>query len=102
MTKFTHAFCALAFTAIPFSAGAQYAWQEGAESEKLNLGHDIHYRVETQSSFSHGKTPLWLNANRHGLSSLDRSNGYLRGSLIRPLRTDSARRWGMGLSLIHI
>lgn len=96
MTKFTHAFCALAFTAIPFSAGAQYAWQEGAESEKLNLGHDIHYRVETQSSFSHGKTPLWLNANRHGLSSLDRSNGYLRGSLIRPLRTDSARRWGVG------
>ena len=41
-------------------------------------------------------TPLWLNANKFGLSSLDKNNGYARGSLIRPLRTDSGFKWGVG------
>ena len=49
-----------------------------------------------QSSFSKDKTPLWLNANKHGLSSLDEFNGYVRGAVIRPLSTDSARRWAIG------
>lgn len=78
------------------TASAQYAWQEDAEPGKLNLGRDVTYRVEAQASFSNEKTPLWLNANRYGLSSLDKTNGYLRGSVIRPLGADSARRWGVG------
>ncbi len=57
---------------------------------------NIHYEVEAQSSFSSGNTPLWLNANKHGMSSLSSINGYLRGALQRPLETDSARRWGLG------
>lgn len=59
----------------------------------------IGYGIELQSTFSGGKTPLWLNANRYGLSSLDETNGYLRASVIRPLHTDSARRWGVGYGL---
>ena len=35
--------------------------------------------VEMQGSFSNSKTPLWLNANKYGLSSLTTSNGYMRG-----------------------
>ena len=35
--------------------------------------------VEMQGSFSNSKTPLWLNANKYGLSSLTASNGYVRG-----------------------
>lgn len=81
---------------LPVSSYAQYAWQEGAEAGKLDLGKDIHYEVEMQGSFSNDKTPLWLNANKYGLSSLEKNNGYLRGSVIRPLATDSARRWGVG------
>ena len=87
---------ALGALLLPIAASAQYAWQEGAEAGKLELGKDLHYQVEMQGSFSKGKTPLWLNANKYGLSSLDKNNGYLRGSVIRPLATDSARRWGMG------
>ncbi|MCH3992155.1 MAG: hypothetical protein LKE68_06020 [Prevotella sp.] len=34
------------------------------------------YKVEAQSSWSDRVTPLWLNANKYGLSSLERSNGY--------------------------
>ncbi len=62
----------------------------------IPLGKDISYRVEAASTFSEGQTPLWLNANRYGLSSLKEGNGYLRASVIRPLRSDSLRRWGLG------
>ena len=36
------------------------------------------YKVEAQGSFASGETPLWLNANKFGLSSLERNNGYRR------------------------
>ena len=88
-----------AFLLLPLSVSAQYLWQEDVDPGKLDLGKDIHYNVEMQGSFSKGKTPLWLNANKHGLSSLEKNNGYLRGSVIRPLGTDSARRWGIGYGL---
>ncbi len=81
---------------LPLTATAQYAWQKGGETVRQDLGKDIEYRAETQVSISHGKTPLWLNANKYGLSSLSAVNGYVRGSLIRPLSADSARRWGIG------
>ena len=79
-------------------ANAQYAWQEYEERtpSKQRLDNNINYDVEMQVSGSKGKTPLWLNANKHGLSSLDEFNGYLRGAVTRPLATDSARRWGIG------
>ena len=81
-----------------FSASAQ-AWLDADGPSKSDLGDGLSYRVESQMSVSDGRTPLWLNANRYGLSSLDEMNGYLRGSLIRPLQTDSARRWGVGYGL---
>ena len=62
----------------------------------------IEYNVEMQATSSfegNEKTPLWLNANKYGLSSLENVNGYLRGSVIRPLRTDSAYKWGLGYGL---
>ena len=88
----------LSFITMMFasSASAQYAWQADVEPGQLNLGANVHYNVETQASFSNGKTPLWLNANKYGLSSLEKQNGYVRASVIRPLQTDSARRWGIG------
>lgn len=36
--------------------------------------------VEAQGSFSNSKTPLWLNANKYGLSSLNAQNGYVRAT----------------------
>ena len=35
--------------------------------------------VEMQGSLSNSKTPLWLNANKYGISSLNAQNGYIRG-----------------------
>lgn len=65
----------------------------------IPLAKGLEYDIEMQSTFSEGRTPLWLNANKYGLSSLDNTNGYLRAGVFRPLRTDSVRRWGMGYGL---
>ena len=61
----------------------------------------IFYMVEMQGSmsFDGGKTPLWLNANKYGLSSLDKNNGYLRAATIRPLSVDNEKKWGIGYGL---
>lgn len=71
-------------------------WTEFDEVGKLEPAKDIQYKIESQGAFSNGKTPLWLQANRYGLSSLEEVNGYIRGSVIRPLQTDSIRKWGIG------
>jgi len=56
----------------------------------------LYYRLESQGSFSDGNTPLWLNANKHGLSSIESNNGYLRASLQHPVECDSDWLWGYG------
>ena len=59
-------------------------------------------RLETQSTTSDGDhTPLWLNANRYGLSSLEKTNGYVRAGLFRDEQQDSSRllRWGIGVDV---
>ena len=84
-------------TLMPSLASAQYAWQEEErEASKPHFGSDITYTVEAQGSASKGKTPLWLNANKHGLSSLEEANGYMRASIQRSVGADSIRRWAVG------
>lgn len=78
---------------------AQNVEQKGEGVSKMNLSSNIEWKAEMQGTFSKGKTPLWLNANKHGLSSLEECNGYLRGSLVRPMESDSARRWAVGYGL---
>lgn len=60
---------------------------------------NIEYMMELQGGLSNGKTPLWLNANKYGLSSLDDANGYMRGGVERRLSADSCRKWGVGYAL---
>ena len=55
--------------------------------------------VEAQASAATGDhEPLWLNANKYGLSSVDKSNGYLRAALLHSAAADSSsqRRWQWG------
>ena len=59
----------------------------------------IEYKAEAEVSIADGKTPLWLNANKYGLSSLEKNNGYVRAAAFRPLAVDSGRRWGVGYAL---
>lgn len=61
----------------------------------------LRYNVEMQASLSNGKTPLWLNANKHGLSSLKSSNGYLRAAVERPFEPagDKKLDYSFGIDL---
>lgn len=67
---------------------------------RRSLTDSLRYQVEMQATLSGGDhNPLWLNANRYGLSSLKKANGYLRGGIVRSLNADSARRWGISYGL---
>ena len=69
----------------------------GNGHERRSLTDSMVYEVSVQVSATAGdNTPLWINANKHGLSSLENGNGYVRASLSRPLSVDSERRWGVG------
>ena len=83
----------LALASLQVSA---QVWNDDVDPDKADLSRDLGYKVEMQGSFSNNKTPLWLNANKFGLSSLESNNGYLRAAIIRPLSADSTRRWGIG------
>lgn len=76
----------LALTGLPLAA------------QSLNrLTDSLQYRVETQATLGSGDhSPLWLNANKYGLSSVDAKYGYLRGAVERPLAADDGRRWALG------
>lgn len=86
----------LAWMSFAPAESCAQAWTDGHSRGKIEPLKGLEYSVEGQASYSKGKTPLWLNANKYGLSSLDEANGYVRASLIRPLQTDSARRWAVG------
>ena len=67
------------------------------KSESLSNG--VVQRYEVQVSGSDGCTPLWLNVNKYGLSSLSSFNGYVRGGFERPLDVDEEKKWGIGYGL---
>jgi len=53
--------------------------------------------TEIQATAATGDhNPLWLNANKYGLSSLDKGNGYMRAGLFQRIEADSAQRWAYG------
>ncbi|MBQ0056496.1 MAG: hypothetical protein KBT20_02465 [Bacteroidales bacterium] len=56
----------------------------------------IHADVEMQASVSNDRTPLWLNANKYGLSSLNANNGYVRATLTRDLEQPKSKHWDWG------
>ena len=76
-----------------------YGINASAQSFWSHLGKNIHYRLEGQTTMSDEHTPLWLNANRYGLSSVKGNNGYLRASIHRPVQTDSTRHWKIGYGI---
>lgn len=73
---------------MPISAYSQVALTDG-----------IAVQYELQVSSSSNKTPLWLNANKYGLSSLDKSNGYVRAYLSRDLSIDQNKTLGIGYGI---
>lgn len=51
-------------------------------------------RTEAQTTASSGDhSPLWLNSNKYGLSSVRPNNGFLRAGLFRSMERDTAHCW---------
>lgn len=94
-TSFGIVICAL-LSQFSASAQAQYAGEQRVDTSNVRLFNNVQYKIETQLSASKGKTPLWLNANKYGLSSLTPTNGYVLGGVERPLSVDDGRKWGVG------
>lgn len=73
------------------------SWLFVNSASSQSLLDNLDGKVEMQGSFASGSTPLWLNANKYGLSSLDEANGYVRAAVIKPTDDDSnTRKWGVG------
>ncbi len=86
----------LVLAALTTAMGAVAQYEDEWKASPMKPFSGVEYKAEMQLSGSSGKTPLWLNANKYGLSSLDEFNGYVRGSIERPLSVDENRKWGLG------
>lgn len=66
----------------------------------IRLTDSLEYKVEMQASLAEGEhEPLWLNANKYGLSSLSKSNAYLRAQLLCPLDKWADPTWDLGYGI---
>ena len=60
----------------------------------------MNYSVETGITFSGGEyNPFWLSANKYGLSSVEKNNGYLRAGIFRPVEQEKRFSYGFGVDL---
>lgn len=74
---------ALSFLAVPKGYSSSF------------LGDSLIYNVETRAAFAGGEnTPFWLVSNLHGLGSPKFNNGYVRGSVLKPLNPSAKFSWG--------
>lgn len=64
-----------------------------------NVFEGIEAMYELQMSVSKGQTPLWLNANKYGLSSPCSNNGFVRTVLSRDIHLDDSSNIGIGYGL---
>lgn len=86
-------------TAMMMGCLSLFGQTEGSGSSRRDVFSDINAYAEAQTTVGNGRNPLWLNANKYGLSSLDSDNGYLRMAVERDVAADSCRRWGVGYGL---
>lgn len=62
--------------------------------------HPYEYFALAQAGVASGEhNPFWLVANRFGLASIDKTNGYIRAGLIRHLDPNPRFSWGFGVDL---
>ena len=71
-----------------------------APSLRAEWNDSIQYRAEIGTTLSAGQhTPLWLNANQFGFSSLERNNVWLRLSAFKHMDEQKRFSWGAGIDM---
>lgn len=68
-----------------------------AQAQISRLAEDMQYEVEANGTVSSGDyAPLWMSANKYGLSSVDNNSGYIKAGIFRDTNADSTRTWRIG------
>ncbi len=68
-----------------------------------NASAQITYKVEGEVNVSHGDhSPLWLNANKQGLSSIEKNNAYIDAGIFKPMTPQNNKKisYAYGLELV--
>jgi len=69
-------------------------------SVKGQIDKGLTYTIESVVTAASGEhSPLWINANKQGLSSISKENGYLSAGIFRPLEDNKKVAYGYGLEL---
>ncbi|MCI1647955.1 MAG: capsule assembly Wzi family protein [Bacteroides sp.] len=67
---------------------------------KAQTKDQLYYHLETGITQAGGEhAPLWLTANKYGLSSITKNNGYVLAGIIQPLKGNERFSYGYGLEL---
>jgi len=61
--------------------------------ENEDIENKLDYHIERQLVFGSGNNPLWFNANKYGLSSINPNNGYLRLGINGIQRLGETEKW---------
>lgn len=88
------------FAAMPLlclAVAGQSQATDGGGNALSRASRNITIGAEAGVAASSGNdTPLWLTANRYGLSGMKGDYGYLRASAFHSTAADSARKWRIG------
>ncbi len=84
---------------LPFLHVSTLAAEE-ADSTRRDWLRETEVAIEASGTASKGDfAPLWLTANRYGMSSVRPFSAYLRASIGRDITHDAARDWRIGYGL---
>lgn len=94
-------FANLFASVLVMSAGAQNVPELYPSEQNADMLHpSLTWLVETGMTLSKGEhSPLWLNANRQGLSSINRNSGYLAAGVFYASDKKNKFSYGFGLEL---
>ena len=73
---------------FPHIIVGQNMWQDAI--------HNIEYKGEMEATCSDHSTPLWLNANKYGVSGTQGNFGLLKLGIKHDTKSDSSRNWRIG------
>ncbi|WP_321332011.1 capsule assembly Wzi family protein [uncultured Bacteroides sp.] len=69
-------------------------------SIRAQVAKGLTYTLESGTTFSSGThAPLWLSANKQGLSSISKDNGYFTAGIFRPMDIDTDKRFSYAFGL---
>jgi len=76
---------------------------QSVNKDSSSLFRGLNYKIESAANIGHGDhSPLWLNANKQGLSSVNKDNAYIAAGIFKPMESKKfAYSYGLELAGAH-